>query len=330
MRYVNKFNALQMSGNIIYQHTTTFGNTENGCLWHLQNIDNQYLCFYKTLSYFTGFDREKDSLRLNPQSEGLCGARLTSPLDLFTRFYYFGARYYDCDLSGLFLSVDPMADKYPSLSPYAYCAWNPVKLVDPDGKDTINGTQSKMLSRACKSSYPGMLIFNGHGVPPNEFSPSTSIRFENDRYFAYDGMINMKTSSTIKMFSDFLSEYNDVYKKNTDQGLLTIVILITCRAGTELPIPYAIQENIAQSIAKEMPNAIVIAPSWDVTLNKDGENGNMYVYEDPYRQIYGHWNVYNNGKKIDIINNLNKLDALVQEAQNKTLLYRYLIPTKDE
>ena len=37
------------------------------------------------------------------------------------------------DLSGLFLSVDPMSNKYPNISPYAYCAWNPVKLVDPDG-----------------------------------------------------------------------------------------------------------------------------------------------------------------------------------------------------
>ena len=42
-----------------------------------------------------------------------------------TGYYYFGARYYDSDLSGLFLSVDPMSDKYPSISPYAYCAWNP-------------------------------------------------------------------------------------------------------------------------------------------------------------------------------------------------------------
>lgn len=33
------------------------------------------------------------------------------------------------------LSVDPMSDKYPNLSPYAYCAWNPVKLVDSDGKE---------------------------------------------------------------------------------------------------------------------------------------------------------------------------------------------------
>ena len=28
-----------------------------------------------------------------------------------------------------------MADKYPGISPYAYCAWNPVKLVDPDGRE---------------------------------------------------------------------------------------------------------------------------------------------------------------------------------------------------
>ena len=49
-----------------------------------------------------------------------------------TGYHYFGARYYNSDLS-LWLSVDPMSDKYPSLSPYNYCAWNPMKLVDPDG-----------------------------------------------------------------------------------------------------------------------------------------------------------------------------------------------------
>ena len=35
----------------------------------------------------------------------------------------------------MWLSVDPMADKYPGISPYNYCAWNPVKLVDPDGRE---------------------------------------------------------------------------------------------------------------------------------------------------------------------------------------------------
>ena len=52
-----------------------------------------------------------------------------------TGYGYFGARYMDHELMTMWLSIDPMADKYPSISPYAYCAWNPVKLVDPDGRD---------------------------------------------------------------------------------------------------------------------------------------------------------------------------------------------------
>lgn len=52
-----------------------------------------------------------------------------------TGFGYFGARYMDHELMSMWLSVDPMADKYPSISPYAYCAWNPLKLVDPDGRE---------------------------------------------------------------------------------------------------------------------------------------------------------------------------------------------------
>ena len=50
-------------------------------------------------------------------------------------FHYYGARFYWSEVLTGWLSVDPMADKYPSISPYAYCAWNPVKLIDPDGED---------------------------------------------------------------------------------------------------------------------------------------------------------------------------------------------------
>ncbi|MBO7488663.1 MAG: RHS repeat-associated core domain-containing protein, partial [Bacteroidales bacterium] len=54
-----------------------------------------------------------------------------------TGYGYFGARYMDHELMTMWLSVDPMSDKYPNLSPYAYCAWNPIKLVDPDGEENI-------------------------------------------------------------------------------------------------------------------------------------------------------------------------------------------------
>ena len=52
-----------------------------------------------------------------------------------TGYGYFGARYMDHELMTSWLSVDPLADKYPNISPYAYCAWNPIKLVDPDGRE---------------------------------------------------------------------------------------------------------------------------------------------------------------------------------------------------
>ena len=54
-----------------------------------------------------------------------------------TGYGYFGARYMDHELMSMWLSVDPMADKYPSISPYAYCAWNPIVLIDPDGNEGI-------------------------------------------------------------------------------------------------------------------------------------------------------------------------------------------------
>ena len=65
------------------------------------------------------------------------GARFTfsaKEKDAETGYSYFGARYYNSDLS-IWLSVDPMSDKYPSLSPYVYCANNPIKLVDPNGEE---------------------------------------------------------------------------------------------------------------------------------------------------------------------------------------------------
>ena len=47
---------------------------------------------------------------------------------------FFGARYYTSAAS-IWLSPDPLSDKYPQISSYAYCAWNPLKYVDPDGRE---------------------------------------------------------------------------------------------------------------------------------------------------------------------------------------------------
>lgn len=46
--------------------------------------------------------------------------------------YDFEARQYDA-ITPWFTSIDPLAEKYYSISPYAYCAGDPVNLIDPTG-----------------------------------------------------------------------------------------------------------------------------------------------------------------------------------------------------
>ena len=64
---------------------------------------------YETPYQFTGYEKDQE-----------------------TGLHYAEARYYDSWLS-IFNSTDPMWYKYPHLSPYAYCANNPLMYVDPSG-----------------------------------------------------------------------------------------------------------------------------------------------------------------------------------------------------
>ena len=47
-------------------------------------------------------------------------------------WYDSGARFQTTD--GIFTGIDPLAEKYYHISPYVYCAGNPVNVIDPTGK----------------------------------------------------------------------------------------------------------------------------------------------------------------------------------------------------
>ena len=86
------------------------------------------------------------------------------------RYQHFGARAYD-PLSFIFLSIDPLAEKYYGISPYAYCGGNPVNLVDPDGNaiETLWDIASfvtgiKSLASNIKAGNTKAAIADGVGV----------------------------------------------------------------------------------------------------------------------------------------------------------------------
>ena len=110
-----------------------------------------------------------------------------------TGYGYFGARYMDHELMAMWLSVDPMSDKYPSISPYAYCAWNPVKLVDPNGEDIYRldvSTGSLKLYRKTKDKTDIIIAGSYQG---NTFKKTgKSIVFSKEKFADFDNEIKFK------------------------------------------------------------------------------------------------------------------------------------------
>ncbi|WP_309846869.1 RHS repeat-associated core domain-containing protein [Chryseobacterium sp. SLBN-27] len=82
--------------------------------------------------------------------------------DAETGYYYYGARYYNPRVS-LWLNVDPLAEKYPSWSPYVYCGNNPINYIDPDGNFRLpaNATreQRRLYNEANKNYKSGVSRF---------------------------------------------------------------------------------------------------------------------------------------------------------------------------
>ncbi len=75
------------------------------------------------------------------------GKELQDELDL--NWLDYGARMYDPAI-GRWLVVDPMADKYIKISPYAYVANVPTLLVDPDGMQVEYNTETREQKKLIK------------------------------------------------------------------------------------------------------------------------------------------------------------------------------------
>ena len=82
----------------------------------------------------------------------------------------FGINLYDSQArfqanTGMFLSLDPLAEKFYGISPYSYCAGNPVNLVDPSGKKVYLKANA---SEEFKKKFSEAVVFmNNHNTSYN-------------------------------------------------------------------------------------------------------------------------------------------------------------------
>ena len=210
--------------------------------------------------------------------------------DAETGYYYFGARYYNSDLS-LWLSVDPMSDKYPSLSPYNYCEFNPLKYIDPDGQEKIIRFRTQ---KPDSYTYQGKSIFKRYSQDLNIYSKNQRLFNQAQKYNDNEGIIHLFAHGSpgsvdmaehgekdAQSLYTFLLNNSEVYQKNFEKGETSLLIMHSCKTGKG-------DNSIAQQLSEiAETDLMVIAPSNNVSL-KDGEQ----VKKN------GTWNVFYKGKKI--------------------------------
>jgi len=117
----------------------------------------------------------------------------------------------------VWLSVDPMADKYPSMSPFMYCAGNPLKYVDPDGREIW------LIGSEAKNEFYGLLT-SFSGVNQNNMYKAfgANLRVDDD---------NNKISGTLMSKKTF----KEHFEKITDRPI----------KGKELSNAYALHKAMA-------------------------------------------------------------------------------------
>ena len=141
--------------------------------------------------------------------------------------YDFGARWYDVAGVPIWTSVDPLAEKYYNISPYAYCAGDPVNMVDPDGKDyyfSVNGyfirkddkeTQNVLIGSDDDGYEP--LIMDGHAVQYNDFVMYASTVYgESSAYRQKD--VDKELEYEMYAIASVFKRNTRAYGKNSDSA----------------------------------------------------------------------------------------------------------------
>jgi RHS repeat-associated protein len=117
-------------------------------------------------------------------------------LDEQTGLYYYGARFYEPKTS-IWLSIDPLAEKFPDQSPYSFCFNNPMKFVDPDGREPIDPPFGYSISAGISFGSGGFAFNITGSVGVQHKTPS----FQGQAFLtgsAYMGGNQLGTSSMTK------------------------------------------------------------------------------------------------------------------------------------
>lgn len=121
--------------------------------------------------------------------------------DAESGYNYFGARYYTDNIM-MWLSVDPMSDERPWISPYNYCQWNPIGRVDTWGMldDVyITGTAADDATEQLQSGMKNITIIRDENTGKLSYTGTAKTKKEKEFVNAVDSKdvtVNVKAENS--------------------------------------------------------------------------------------------------------------------------------------
>jgi RHS repeat-associated protein len=197
-----------------YYHSDHLGSTSL-----ITNLDGEIVQHVEYVPFGEVFIEERNNTWNTPY---LFNAK---ELDEETGLYYYGARYYDSRTS-VFLGVDPMWEKYPGVSVYAYCLNNPINFIDPDGRDSylliwFSGDNETGHAGIAVDNYKQQQTMDNQGKPVLDSEGNPTYEMVKDGTMTYYDLWPNKPVGKTELQSDVKPDYSKGVVINSLSDLTT-------------------------------------------------------------------------------------------------------------
>jgi RHS repeat-associated protein len=306
--FPNNIPCPNTAGNAMQNYTQQYSYDELGNMLQMQSVGNwtrdyvynnpmtnNYLLRHGSGTVYT-YDAHGNMLTM-PHLTSMVWDYKDELVSVENGMYYYSARYY---APPTFISRDPLFEKYPFMSPYTYCANNPVILVDPDGRDWYEAENGKITWTNYTSQkdlddnkIKGTYLGQAHVVFDGSRWEKPSIR-NGKKYITGEGAINAsvtvygpKGADDIHNFTGYTMTSDPEKFIPIDEGLYSLNYMNPGKGGP-LSSHWAV-------------NGTGIVPTMDGMPNKNPDAKGNWNFNTPWKTgIYVHSTNSNGGLGLSV------------------------------